>query len=347
MLRKAISACALVCVSATCLMADFSYEQSSKITGGMIAKMMKLAGAFSKTARDPVVSTVMVKGDRMASVTGEQVSIMDLKTETMTMIDMQKKTYSTITFAEMAQAMAKAAEKMGQKPNTGTAEMNFKANVVNTGQTKQIAGQNTKQTILAVEMESTDKKTPATMVVTDMWLAPNVAGYEEVKNFYAKMAQKMAWSPQGGMLGGAAAMRPELGKGMAALAKEASKMDGVPMAQIVRMGPKGPAMEMAAKGQMPASQPTADTDTKESSGGKMSKLGGLAGGIGGFGGFGGKKKAENENPSGQAASPSDELLMEMTSETTSMSSAAIDPSKFEVPAGFKLVENEMKKMLNK
>src|SRR5262245_4636724 len=106
---------ALGCVP-TCLLADFSYEQSSKMTGGALAEMMKVAGAFSRQAREPIRSTVAIKGNRMAHLSNSHTTIIDLDKETITQINPQKKTYSVLTFAEMAEAMQRMAEKMKQQP---------------------------------------------------------------------------------------------------------------------------------------------------------------------------------------------------------------------------------------
>ena len=65
MLRALLRCIPAVAVAAGMLLADFSYEQTSKITGGAIAGMMKVVGAFSRQAREPIRSTVAVKGDRM------------------------------------------------------------------------------------------------------------------------------------------------------------------------------------------------------------------------------------------------------------------------------------------
>ena len=62
MMRKTIVILVAVCLPA---FGDFSYEQTAKLTGGMLAGMMKFAGVFSKQAREPMVTTVAVKGDRM------------------------------------------------------------------------------------------------------------------------------------------------------------------------------------------------------------------------------------------------------------------------------------------
>ena len=79
-----------------------------------MAGMMKFAGAFSKQAREPMQTTVSVKGDKLSTSSAHHINIIDLSAETMTDVDLDKKTYSVITFADFAKAMQKMSEKMGQ-----------------------------------------------------------------------------------------------------------------------------------------------------------------------------------------------------------------------------------------
>ena len=53
MIRKIVTAFALMLLAAFTLPADFSYQQTSTITGGMMASLMKVAGVFSKSATEP------------------------------------------------------------------------------------------------------------------------------------------------------------------------------------------------------------------------------------------------------------------------------------------------------
>ena len=95
---KCLSATAVVlALAAGSAKADFTYEQTSKITGGMMAGMMKFAGAFSKQAREPMRSTISVKGDRMAMASANHINIIDLAAETMTDVDLEKKTPTLTT----------------------------------------------------------------------------------------------------------------------------------------------------------------------------------------------------------------------------------------------------------
>ena len=70
--RKCFSTALVLVLAAGSAQADFSYEQTSKITGGMMAGMMKFAGAFSKQAREPMRSTVTIKGDRMTTTSANR-----------------------------------------------------------------------------------------------------------------------------------------------------------------------------------------------------------------------------------------------------------------------------------
>src|SRR6266852_3567816 len=113
MVRRTIIILVAVCLPA---FSDFSYEQTAKLTGGMMAGMMKFAGAFSKQAREPMVTTVAVKGDRMIHGSQHNASVIDLGKETITTINFDKKQYSVMTFEQMKQMMEEASQRMKSSP---------------------------------------------------------------------------------------------------------------------------------------------------------------------------------------------------------------------------------------
>src|SRR6266849_5458648 len=98
---------AMLAAGCSTLSAEFTYQQTSQMTGGALFDMLKMAGPFAKQAREPNVSTVIVKGNRMATVRKDQVTIIDLDKESITEIDTAKKQYSVVTFAQMKEAMEK------------------------------------------------------------------------------------------------------------------------------------------------------------------------------------------------------------------------------------------------
>jgi hypothetical protein len=336
------------------LFADFTYEQTSTMTGGAMMSMMKVAGAFSKQAREPIKTTHIVKGDKMATVAAQRVTIIDLSAETITEVDMQKKQYSVMTFAEMKQMLEAAMEKM----KSSDAQANFKVTAEATGATRKINGYDAKQMLIKMEVEAQDQKSGqsgAMNITTDSWFASGIAGYNEVREFQKRMAEKLAWTPGGGMMMG----RPDIAKGMAAAAKEMAKVDGLPILQMIRMGgsnanltPEQQQQMAQAQQQQQQAQAQQQQTPQPSVGGALG--GALGGRLGRFGGLGRKKEPKQEAqpqpqqqqqqaataPAGGAASGA---LMEMTVEMTSFSSGPADASKLEVPAGFKKVAPEKRR----
>ncbi len=185
------------------VLADFQYQETTQITGGSMLGLMKMAGRFSGQARhagEPIVSTIYVQGNRMAHINAESIEIIDLDKGTITNIDLQKHTYTEMTFEQMRQQMEQAAaqikEKQAeQKPSApaqqppNNVDVRFTVNVRNTGTTKQVSGLNTSESILTMQMEGTDKtngQKGAFAITNDMWLAP---GYSRLRRI-ARLLQK-------------------------------------------------------------------------------------------------------------------------------------------------------------
>jgi len=309
--------------------------------------VMRIAGAFSKQAREPIQSTIAVKGDKMVHRGANSAKVIDLASGTITTIDFQKKQYSVMTFEEMKQLMEQMSQKMqkAQKAQKGDkGEMQFKVSANTTGKSKQVAGLEAKEMIMKMEMEGTDKESGqkgGMTVTTDMWIAPGIPGYQEVRDFQKRMAEKFNWTPGGNMF----MSNPQVSQGMAEVSKEIAKLDGVPVQQIISMGMAG--QPSAADGSAPPAQQQPQVE-RPTGGGAVG--GALGGRFGGLGGLGRKKPVEqpaapaNAPAAGGQASGAPGSLLEMTMEMSSFSSKPADASLFAVPAGFKKVDSDLKKM---
>ena len=241
-------------------------------------------------------ATVAVKGDRMVHVSPQRAQIVDLSKETITSLDFQRKTYSVMTFAQMKQALDDLSARMQDRKQQG-ADLKFKVSLNPTGQTKQIGGVETKETILKIEMEASDtqKGNSGGMTMTsDMWLAPRAPGYQEVIEFHKRMAQKLDWMPGGGMM----MARPDIARAMAELYKQSGSLDGIPVYQVISMGAAGAGPGVGAEAPPPppaggqaADKPSSDSGTA------------LPGRLGRLGGLGRKKRQDSDQASGPAGSP--------------------------------------------
>jgi len=366
-------------------LADFQYSETTRVTGGSLVSMAKFASAFGKQSHsitDPTTSSVYVKGNRMARVNPDRTEVIDLDQETITQIDPAKKQYSVMTFQEMKQAMEDAMKKMQQAQQQqqqqpaaangiNPADLKFKVNVTNTGANKQVAGLSATESILKMTAEATDQQTQKTGVVAitnDMWMVPEIPGYGEVRDFNKRFAEKLGTMFSGGVPPGM--MQPGMGAGMADMAKEMSKIKGVPVSQVMRMGTTmdGSALPAASEAPLPQSNTpsggsvagqaasqagtnaansaanTATTNAENSVGSHLGSFSGVATSLGGFGFH--KKKPDQQQQQAQpanAAAQNSAVLMESTTETTNFSSAPVDASKFAVPAGYTRMPSEYQK----
>ncbi len=318
--------------AASTLTADFSYQETTTITGGAMAGILKVAGVFSKSARqarEPIESTVAVKGDRMVHRSPTHLQIVDLGSQTITSVDLEKKTYTVMTFDQMKQMLDEMSKKMGENKDKG--EMNFKVSANATGKTKSVEAMDAKEMVLTMTMEGTDKKSgqsAAMVVIADEWIAPKVPGFDEVRDFYRRMAEKLNWTPNSNMF----ANRPDMAQGMAEVAKETAKLDGMPVFTTTSMGPEGmQPVDRSDKTAQPAQQSKGPS--------VKSALGGALGGRFGLG----RKKEPPPEPQQSEAGAAPGVLIEMTTEIHGFSSAALDASQFEIPAGFKKVEFEARR----
>ena len=350
MLKRVVTMAGIMTLAGSSLLADFTYQETSTITGGMMMSMMKVVGAFNKQAREPIQATIAVKGDKMVHRSATSASVIDLASGTITHIDFQKKQYSVMTFEEMKQMMEQMSQKMQKRDKGDQPEMKFKVSATATGKSKQVAGLEAKEMIMKMEMEmeATDKDSGQSQkggmtVTTDMWIARGVPGYGEVREFHKRMAEKINWTPGGNMF----AANPQVSGGMAEVYKEVAKLDGMPVQQVISMGMAG--QPGAAEGGTAPAQQQSQPQAQQQPAQPQSVGGALGSALGGRFGLGKKKPADqqassdNQQASGGQGSGAPGSLLEMTTELSTFSSNAVDPSLFEVPANFKKVESERKR----
>ena len=367
--------------------ADFRYDETTKVTGGSLVSMAKLAGTFSKQAHsitDPTNSTILVKGNRMAHINPDSTEVIDLDQETITRMDHAKKQYTVVTFQEMKAAMEEAVKKAQAQPQqaptpqpastTPPPQLKFKVTVTNTGATKPVAGLSASESILKMSAEAKDQQsgqTGAMAITNDMWMVPEIPGYSEVRDFNSRMASKMGSVFSGAMPSSVSpqmlSSQPGMGSGMADMAKEMSKLKGVPVSQVMRMGTTldGSPLPAASEAPLPASNgpsagdvanqaatnaanSAANTTTSNAEnqvGSHMGSYSGVASSLGnlGFGGFHKKKPQPAPAQTPASAPPNSAVLMESTVEMTNFSSASVDPTLFNVPAGYAKVPSEYQK----
>jgi len=324
-------------------------------------------------ALEPRTSTVYLKGNRMATVGGDSMNIVDLDRETITEVNMNDKTWSAITFEEMRQVMDAMAKKMAElQQSSPQASLGMKLDVKDTGQTRQINGLDTRQYLMTIALEAAaaapQQATPFPVMsemVSDLWVTRKVPGYEEVQKFQQRMAQKLAIGAAANPFlmqqrGGSEAMKK--------MAEEMSKIDGTPVFTTTRVkgaggmpsisggpgsGPGSPQMPNVSREVEDAARREAQYEAqREASRATGGRLGGVTGAA--IGGIMGRRRQPREEPKPEpqqqpaaqpaaSSAPADSIIMETTQELSGFSAGPVSSSVFDVPTSFRQVEHPMKK----
>jgi hypothetical protein len=361
MRKKAVSLTAfLILFGCASSRADFKYSETSKITGGAMAGAMKVAGVFSKKAREPVVTTHYFKGHRMRTESSDgHATIIDVDARQIIEIDNNQRTYSVMTFDQMRQALeqarAKAEEEM-KKQNQAQDQKNPNVTIVpkfevtNGTGSATLLGLPTQEVKMHLEMlmQSTDPSQPGQAqmwIDSDSYRAASVPGAEEMREFGVAMAKELNWMP-GAMFGGS---NIQMSNGMTEFRKAAEQLQGFPLLQYMSMGMNAPGQPGAASpGSAPAqsspppSAPPSAADMIIPGHAAAKALGGM------LGGFHHKKKQQEQAASAPAAPPppaNGGSLMDITEQVTSYSNDSLDSSLFAPPAGYQQVQVDAQKVL--
>jgi hypothetical protein len=356
--------------------ADFKYTDTSQITGGALMGMASFAAKFSKDSRaamQPITTTHYIKGNKLRTDGSDgSIQIIDLDGRRVISIDNANKTYSVATFDQIKAAMdkaradaeAKAKENPGNKKDAQEAQqlqVTPKITVLPGTGARVIQGQQTNETKIKMDMEmqaqnANGQPTPAaqpgqpnsiTFTMTmDTFVAPSVSGYQEVGEFYRKMAKEINWMPPSNIH-----VDPRMSQGMSELAKNSDALKGLPMLSYVTMGMPPQAGSNSNSTQTASNGSTSDNSKSADSGSSTptSPSDAMVKGLGSL--FGKKKKQQDDNAkAGTPApppnpNPDPNALMEMTTQVSSFSDAPLDASLFDIPAGYAQVQGDPNQML--
>jgi hypothetical protein len=242
-LRIAVVALPLMTLAAPPAYAEVKTRDKTQIKfEGMLGRMFNLFGG--KSAKEGVEGKTAVKGNRKATLTGNGGQIIDLSEEKIYDIDVKKKQYTVTTFAELRRRMQEAqekAEKEAQKEEPGrkeeaqkpTKEYEVDFDVKETGQRKQIAGYDAKNTIVTVtvrEKGRTLEDSGGLVMTSDMWLGPQIPQMKEVFDFDMRYWKQLQ-GPQSATMSAeqmamVLAMFPLVGKAMDRMQKDGDKLAG-------------------------------------------------------------------------------------------------------------------------
>jgi hypothetical protein len=337
-MRRIAGTFVMVMVATGLVWADVRTDEKSQVKfEGTLGRMVNLFGG--RGAREGIVSTVSVKGDRKMTTTDKTAQIVDLREEKVYELDLSKKTYKVMTFADMRrqieEARRKAAEQMSrEKPEEKAApaadaqyEVDF--DLKESGQKKVINGFNAREIVMTISVHEKGKPLAQNggMVLTiSNWLAPKLPGVSEIAEFDLRFAQKLALPVMADeqQMAAAVAMYPMLAEGMKRMQAENVRMDGTSVLMTMKAdvaGPPGAAQESAKE--EPKQQNTRPTS-----------IGGLGGALARRALNKKDDKKDSDKEAEAPATPGRVTLMTIENELLKVTPTVTDAD-VAIPAGFK------------
>ncbi len=313
--------------------ADVKTQEKTQVKfEGMLGRMMGLFAG--KSAKEGIVQTVVVKGDRKATMADDTGTIVDLAEEKVYEVNLKDRSYKVVTFAEMRKKLEEARRKAEEDARKAEArdkkdgrEMEVDFNVRETGQTKEIAGYSCHQVIATIGVHEKGQKLDQAggiLMTSDIWMAPAIPAMKEISEFEVRYMQKLAVDAPGADMAQAMAMYPGLKDAMAKFRAESVKMAGTPIQTITTF-------QNVLTAEQAAQAKRRDDEKASSPGGT---LGGMLGRFG-------RKKTEDKpkEPAvaqASAAPAGDNVTTIMTSRSEVLNvSTSVSASDLQIPAGFR------------
>lgn len=315
--------------------ADMKSRQKTQIKfEGMLGRMM---GMFAgKAAKEGLINTVAISGDRMMTVNDQKGELVDLAQEKVYDIDFKGKSYEVKTFAEirqeweqakakMKEQAAEAKEEKGEQPE---AQYEVDFTIDKPGQRKTVNGYDCELAVMTIAARPKGKKLEdggGLVITTDMWMAPKIPAMQEQAAFFQRYMKKLFGNDTETMardFAQAMAMYPQMQAAMERMKKEGAKLDGTAVLTTMRIETVMSPEQAKAKAES----------------GDKPKMGlPLPGGLGGM--FGKKKKTEEAPKEGLPAAPAETpknraTFMTSTTELLEVQASA-SAADVEIPAGFK------------
>lgn len=280
-------------------------------------------------------------------------------------LEMDKKQYTELTFAEMREMMDKGlaqAQAEMDKPENRDAknkvDVDFKVDAKRTGKHEKVNGFEADEYVVTLTAIPKDKSTGESAglysMTMDQWMSTQVPGQSEIQAYYKRFAEKMGMDPQFQAM--ARGMMSQYRGGLKELAEKLKDMKGYPVRSTLTMQmgatltPEQQAKMDKARAEQRKSQAEEkkkqdEKDEAEANGNAAGNLahGNVGGALGGLLGhkFGkaAEKKAESSMASGAGNEGAPGGGLSVTTDVIRVTTGAA-PASFDVPSDFKKVERK-------
>lgn len=325
------------CVLLTCLLffstalllAEVKTEEKSQVKfEGMMGSMMGMFG--NKAAKEGLINTVSIKGDRKATISDNTGEIIDLAEQKIYSVDFKKKSYEVTTFEEMRRRLqeardqaAKSVRESKQEKPSSDRQMEFDVSLKESGQKRTINGYDCREVVMTVtgkEKGKTLEEGGGMVMTSHLWLGPGIPALKEATDFdqrYAKaMGEIFGSADSAQQMAMAAAMYPGMKDMIGKMQAQRINMDG---AQILT--------EMVIETVKTQAQMSQEQNQTGEASGMPS--------IRGFGGMLGRGLGRKKESEGDAGKPKNRATVMTTTHELLKVSTGVSDADVAIPVGFK------------
>jgi hypothetical protein len=324
---------------------DVQYETVTRMSvPGAAGTALRMAARLSGAPLETVEKT-FISGNRMRTDVDGSSTIIDLDAATITFLDHQQRTFTTVSFEQMTAAAMVAAQEVeaaameareGRQeagPDQADVRLTFRLNVDTPGERDRLNGYTAERVFVTMEAEGeapveeggAPEGAGTFVVLSDLWVSTEVPAYTAQQAFGEASAHvhAAAASSLADALTAALAEDPQMKVAFEQAAAEADRLDGMPLRSTMTFVavPVGMTFDREA-----AINPEAGTGVAAAVG--RAALGGLRQRAAAAVGRQAEQRAEQPDDARQRT------LFTVTSEVRSMSTSPLPAATFAIPSGY-------------
>jgi hypothetical protein len=262
-MRRISATLVMVLFAAGFVLADVRTDEKSQVKfEGTLGRMVNFFGG--RGAREGIVSTVAVKGNRKMMTTDKTAQLVDLAEEKVYELDLDKKSYMVMTFAEIRRQMEEARRKAAQQaqqaqqeqqaarekqqaaaPSDQNPQVEIDFDLKESGQKKAINGFDAREVVMTVSVHEKGKpiaQNGGMVLTSSTWLTPKVANAAEIADFDRRYAEKLGLFTMvdAQQMAAAVAMYPMMADAMKRMQAENVRLDGTPVLTVMKFDAVAP-----------------------------------------------------------------------------------------------------------
>jgi hypothetical protein len=256
-MRRTAATFVMVLIATGFVLADVRTDEKSQVKfEGTLGRMVNFFGG--RGAREGIVSTVAVKGNRKMMTTDKTAQLVDLAEEKVYELDLDKKSYTVTTFAEIRRQMEEARRKAAQQaqqapkekeqaaaPSDQNPQVEIDFDLKESGQKKAINGFDAREVVMTVSVHEKGKpiaQNGGMVLTSSTWLTPKVANAAEIADFDRRYAEKLGLFTMvdAQQMAAAVAMYPMMADAMKRMQAENVRLDGTPVLTVMKFDAVAP-----------------------------------------------------------------------------------------------------------